>query len=166
MITYRQACAYDAEALLEYLKKVGAQTDNLTFGKDGLPIDAEREAKILENLQKSTHSRMILALDGERIVGDACIEGTGNPRFRHRATLAISVEKAYWGQGIGTSLISRLISFAKDAGIEIISLDVRADNYNAIRLYEKFGFKRYGVFEKYFKIGSQYADAVYMNLYL
>ena len=104
--------------------------------------------------------------DGETIVGNGCIDGNGNPRFRHRRNLAISVRKAYWGNGIGSGLMERLIAFARGTGAEVISLEVRSDNDRAKALYRKFGFTSFGVFRKFFKLGEAYFDADYMNLYL
>jgi RimJ/RimL family protein N-acetyltransferase len=45
-------------------------------------------------------------------------------------------------------------------------LEVRSDNQKAIHLYEKMGFKKWGTYERFFKIEKQYCDAEYMNLYL
>ena len=36
--TITRVTADDAEALLEHLKTVGGETDNLTFGAEGLPV--------------------------------------------------------------------------------------------------------------------------------
>lgn len=165
-ITYRAASPSDAAQLLTYMKAVGSESDNLSFGADGIPFSVEQEEHFLENLSKSTHSTLLLAFDGKTIVGNGCIDGNGNPRFRHRRNLAISVRKPYWGNGIGSELMRRLIAFAKDSGAEVISLEVRSDNERAKALYRKFGFTRYGVYEKFFKLGDAYFDADYMNLSL
>lgn len=165
-IIYRQAQPSDAAQLLSYMKAIGGESDNLTFGADGIPFSVEQEAQFLEKLCNSSHSTILLALDGETIVGNGCIDGNGNPRFRHRRNLAISVRKAYWGNGIGSGLMERLIAFARGTGAEVISLEVRSDNDRAKALYRKFGFTSFGVFRKFFKLGEAYFDADYMNLYL
>lgn len=165
-VIYREAVPADAGRLLAYLRTVGSESDNLTFGASGLPLSVEQEAGILENLQKSSHSTMLLALDGDEIVGNACLQGNGNPRFCHRMALAISVRKSHWGQGVGSSFMKHLIAFAKENGATVISLEVRSDNERAKSLYRKFGFVSFGTYEKFFKIGEEYFDADYMNLYL
>lgn len=165
-ITYRAARPSDAAQLLAFLKAVGAESDNLSFGADGVPFCAEQEAQFLESLSKDSRSVMLLALDGETIVANGCIEGYKNLRFRHRCNLALSVRKPYWGNGIGSELMRRLIAFARESGAEVISLEVRSDNERAKALYRKFGFIRYGVYEKFFKLGDAYFSADYMNLYL
>lgn len=165
-ICYREAAPGDAAALLEYLKIIGGESDNLTFGAAGIPIPVEREEMILAGLQSNPNSMLLLALDGDEIVGNATIEGYGNPRFRHRCNLAISVRKSHWGQGIGSGLMERLIAFARGIDAEVISLEVRSDNQRAMALYRKFGFEKFGTYRKFFKIDGEYFDADYMNLYL
>ncbi len=165
-ITYRTAGPADAEKLLAYLKTVGSETDNLTFGKEGLPVTVEQEEALLERRAQSPNSRFFLALDGDKIVGNACVDGNNNPRLRHRSNLAITVLRAYWGRGIGSNLMERMIAFAKESGAELLSLEVRSDNERAKTLYRKFGFRSFGTFPKYFKIGEQYYDVDCMTLEL
>ena len=54
-------------------------------------------------------------------------------------SLAMSVLKAYRGMGIGTSLLTQMLSTEKAAGYAKISLSVQKDNY-AVKLYRKAGF--------------------------
>ena len=135
-ITYRKATAEDAAALLDFLKIVGSESDNLSFGAEGVPITAQQEAAYLQSLQTNPNAAMILALDGEEIVGNASIDGSSRPRFCHRKTIAITIRKNHWGRGIGTCLMERLIAFAKESGTEVITLEVRSDNLRAKALYE------------------------------
>lgn len=165
-ILYREATPADAARLLDYLNTVGSESDNLSFGASGIPLPVEREEDILANLQKSERSTMLLALDGDTIVGNGSIEGSSRPRFSHRRSLAITVRKDHWGQGIGTALMERLIAFCRETGAELISLEVRSDNERAKSLYRKFGFQCFGTFEKYFKINDEYFGADYMTLEL
>ena len=82
----------------------------------------------------------------------------------HRAELGLSVKKAYWNQGVGSALMRRLIQYAEENGIELLSLEVRSDNIRAVRLYESFGFQRIGTSPAYFKIDGRYADFELMYL--
>ncbi len=165
-IRYREAAPSDAVQLLEYLKQVGGETDNLTFGAQGIPFSAEQEAALLERIAASPHSRFFLALDGDRIVGNACVDGSANARMRHRRNLAITVLKDYWGRGIGSGLMERMIGFARQSGAELVSLEVRSDNERAKSLYRKFGFVSFGTFPKFFKIDGEYFDVDCMTLEL
>ena len=42
-----RAQAEDAAVLLDYLKIVGGETDNLSFGAEGVPLDVEAEKAYL-----------------------------------------------------------------------------------------------------------------------
>jgi len=48
------------------------------------------------------------------------------------------------GIGVGRSLLSALIASARKCQIEVLTLDVRADNEAAIALYGMAGFEVYG----------------------
>ena len=63
--------------------------------------------------------------------------------------------------GIGTKLLDRLISEAKAQGAKVINLEVNENNTNAIKLYEKFNFKRIGLRKKYY---NNTDDAILMSL--
>lgn len=165
-IVYRKAAPEDAAKLLDYLKAVGGESDNLTFGANGIPFTVEQEERLLASKHQSLHSAILLGLDGEEIVANGCIDGSSNPRFAHRCSLAITVRKAYWGKGVGSGMMAELIRFARMAGAELISLEVRADNERAKALYHKFGFTTYGTFPHYFKLDGEYCDVDCMTLSL
>ena len=56
----------------------------------------------------------------------------------------VAVRENYRKRGIGTGLIETLLSFAKDKELEFVSLEVRASNNAAIKLYKKCGFELIG----------------------
>ena len=165
-ITYRTAVPSDAAQLLEYLKQVGSETDNLTFGAAGIPVTLEQEEAILKRIAENPRSSFFLALDGEKIVGNACVDGSANARMCHRRNLAITVLRDYWGRGIGTRLMEQMLAFARESGGEIASLEVRSDNERAKALYRKFGFVSFGTFPKFFKIDGAYYSVDCMTLEL
>ena len=165
-VVIREVSGADAEKMLHYNNMVGGETDFLSFGADTFNISAEREARFLERFSKSEKDHMLIALVGEEIVANASIEGERAKRYSHRAELSITVLKKYWGHGIGSSLIERLIAFSKKIGYNSIYLDVRADNERAINLYRKFEFEEIGVYKRYFNIDGKMYDAKLMVLYL
>ena len=166
-ITYREAEPSDAGKFLEYCKIVGSETDNLTFGAEGLPLTISQEADFIRKFAGNPGSIMIVAFDEGELIGTGAVSVvSGKPRFAHRREIAISVRKDYWGKGIGTGIMNVLMDFAKKSGAEVIELEVRSDNEAAISLYKKFGFEKIGTNEKFFKINGEFFAADYMNLYL
>lgn len=166
-IIIEKARPEDAGELLRLLKIIGGETDNLTFGSEGLPATLEEEQDYLSSLKDSALSAMYIAKKDGKIVGNAHFSGMTRERVKHRGTIGISVRRSEWGQGIGSRLLRTVIDFARDtAHVEIISLEVKSDNTRAIKLYKKFGFEHIGHFKKFLKIDGEYADFELMNLYL
>ena len=166
-IIYRDAEPSDAGKFLEYCKIVGSETDNLTFGAEGLSLTISQEADFIRKFAGNPGSIMIVAFDEGELIGTGAVSVvSGKPRFAHRREIAISVRKDYWGKGIGTGIMNVLMDFARKSGAEVLELEVRSDNEAAISLYKKFGFEKIGTTEKFFKINGEYFAADYMNLYL
>ena len=153
-IRIEKAAPGDAAILLEYLKQVGGETDNLTFGTEGMPFSVKAEAEFISNMENSGDDIMLLAKNGDKIVGCASLNRLPR-RMKHRGDLAISVAKDYWNKGIGSKLLDNIIVFARENDFQIIDLQVRSDNKSAIHLYEKYGFKKIGEHPAFFKIGDE-----------
>ena len=140
-IIIEKASPTDAALILEYLKQVGGETDNLTFGAEGLPFSVESEAEFISGMEKSCDDIMLVAKDGSKIIGNASL--TRLPRrMKHRGDFAVSVAKEYWNKGVGSQLLHEVINFAKENSFEIIDLQVRSDNLSAIHLCENLDSKK------------------------
>ena len=166
-ITYREAEPSDAGKFLEYCKIVGAESENLTFGEEGIPFSISQEADFIRKYAGNPDSIMLVAFDEGELIGTGAVSVvSGRPRFAHRREIAISVRKDYWGKGVGSGLMNLLLDFCRKNGATTIELEVRSDNERAIALYKKFGFEKIGRNEKFFKINGEFIPADYMNLYL
>ncbi|MCL2031847.1 MAG: GNAT family N-acetyltransferase [Methanomassiliicoccaceae archaeon] len=60
----------------------------------------------------------------------------------------VTVDENYRGQGIGASIVEKIIEISKKTGEPRIELVVLKENIAAIKLYEKFGFKQIGAEQK------------------
>lgn len=155
----------DAAAMIEYLKQIGAETDNLTFGSEGLSITLEAEKMYIKEIEESSSDVMFVAKVDGKIVGDASLNRLPR-RMNHRGDFGIAVVKEYWNQGIGSRLLKKILNFAKYNEFKIIDLQVRSDNLSAIHLYEKYGFKKIGTHPAFFEIDNKYVSFDYMYLEL
>ena len=164
-IGIKKAAPSDAAMILEYLKQVGGETDNLTFGSEGVPFSVEAEAEFISSMENSIDNIMLLAKCDDQIAGCASLSRLPR-RMKHRGDLAISVAKEYWNKGIGSQLLNNIIAFAKENNFEVIDLQVRSDNKRAIHLYEKYGFKKTGEHPAFFKISGENIKFEYMYLLL
>lgn len=153
----------EATEMLDYLKIVGGETDNLSFGAEGVPFDVEAEQAYLHAQCESSDNIQYLAkVDGE-IIGTASLNRKSN-RMSHRGEFGISLKKAWWGCGAASALMEAILAFAKENGFEQLNLEVRSSNTRAIRLYEKYGFRKLCTFPRFFKINGEYIDFDLMNL--
>ena len=79
--------------------------------------------------------------------------------------LSIAVLKTQQSKGIGSLLIKSMRSQCKAMGIYQIFLEVRISNEKAIAFYQKFGFEKHAIRDKYYS-GDYPEDALLMSLKL
>jgi ribosomal-protein-alanine N-acetyltransferase len=79
----------------------------------------------------------------------------------HVTTVAVATEQRR--QGIGWWLMVRLLEEAKEMGMESSTLEVRAGNESAIKLYEKLGYTTVARRKRYYPNDRE--DALVMWLY-
>lgn len=141
----RNGTEEDAAAVLANFRLAHEQTDFLLSYPDEGSMTEEQEAQFLKAKTQSSDEVEILAEVDGQVVGLAGIDRVGiREKVRHRVEFGISIDRAYWGLGIGRALTEACIACAKEAGYAQMELDVVADNRNAIALYESLGFTEYG----------------------
>ena len=103
----------------------------------GLPpaANAARREWLTDLLQVGVN---FLVFQEGKAVGHAALLVEGD--FRSGEYL-IFVGRPFRKRGIATQLTRRAMSMATDLGLKSIWLTVESDNFRAVRLYKKFGFK-------------------------
>ncbi|MDO9573781.1 MAG: ribosomal protein S18-alanine N-acetyltransferase [Candidatus Contubernalis sp.] len=81
-------------------------------------------------------------------------------QYCHITNLAVS--PVFRQKGYGCMILGALLNRADDRGAKRVTLEVRATNDSALRLYEKMGFREAGIKKGYY--GDE--DAVFMNIAL
>jgi ribosomal-protein-alanine N-acetyltransferase len=66
----------------------------------------------------------------------------------------LAIDPAYRQLGLGQAILYALLVSANKRGLEWATLEVRAGNAAAIRLYEKFGFREVGRRKRYYSDGE------------
>lgn len=83
----------------------------------------------------------LVALAGGEVVG-----GAGYTNLCGEANIDnVAVAEKYRNQGVGGSLLGKLMQRAREDQIGAFTLEVRVSNAPAIHLYEKFGFRSEGI---------------------
>ena len=141
----RNATSSDAKNVLENFNKVHAETDFLLSYPYEKGFSIDEEIEFLKNKQFSSSEIQICSIVNNKIIGLAGISSVGlREKIKHRSELGISIEKEFWGLGIGRALTKACIDCAKSAGYKQIELEVVAENFSAIAMYKNFGFEEYG----------------------
>ncbi len=108
-----------------------------------LQIPSLEYGQALERFKDSTifRHRFVAEVDGH-VVGSASLSARQNPRSKHCGGLGMIVHPDYWGLGIGSKLMAKLMDMADNwLNLTRVGLEVTTDNPAAIHLYEKFGFE-------------------------
>ena len=53
MVTIREAKASDAKAIIEFCQQIGSETDNLSYGSEGIGLSVADEESILAEVQNA-----------------------------------------------------------------------------------------------------------------
>ena len=164
-IVIRRAVADDAPALLAYLRRVGAESDFLSFGAEGPPISEADERVFLAGTATSVTAIMLVAIRDGEIVGSLGYKAGDRARTRHVGEFGISVARSAQGIGLGRRLMEAFLAWARAGGIvRKINLRVRPDNAPAIALYESLGFALEGRFRRDLLIDGVFHDSLAMGL--
>ncbi|NOZ30042.1 MAG: ribosomal protein S18-alanine N-acetyltransferase [Chloroflexi bacterium] len=73
----------------------------------------------------------------------------------------IAVHPDYRGRGLGEWLLLHLLDLAKKVGADVATLEVRAGNETAQRLYQRTGFRQVGIRPRYYRDSGE--DALIMT---
>ena len=92
-------------------------------------------------------------LDQERVVGTIALKKLDDNIVELKA---MYLDKDYRGQGLGRRLINAVIDEAKTRGFKSVVLDSMSKYKDALRLYEKCGFKN----------TERYNDNVYADVFM
>ena len=153
----------EAEEILNVHNQILSETEYCLSAPEDPQHTLDEEKAFVEKHEKDENYFLCAYVDG-KVIGMSNLHFDRHFRARHRAGIGISVLKKYWNYGIGSALFEVMIDLAKKhEGTEIITLEYVAGNDRGRGLYQKFGFKPYGVAPKMlkFKDGS-YGDEVLM----
>ena len=101
---------------------------------------------ILKDELNSENSKFVCAKLENTVIGFAGIKII----LDEADIMNIAVMKNYRRQGVATLLLNHIFNICKEKNIETLNLEVNEENFSAISLYQKFGFKECGRRKKYY----------------
>lgn len=126
------------EPLQEFIDKLGAEEESFRYYK----------SRSLDVLQQHRYT-CLATYEGKSI-------GYGHLDLEEGVTwLGIVVVREYQGKGVAKQIMTALLNKAEKLGLSYIQLSVDITNDKAIKLYERFGFKKisrrngYIIFKKF-----------------
>lgn len=163
-ITIKSATAEHAKMLAEHRYITSCETHFMARYPEECKFNIETMKDYLQSAEESENDFLVTAFADGVIIGDAGVSQIRNHlKFRHRAYMGISIQKAYCNKGLGNIMVKIAVEQAKRNGFEQLELGVFSDNPNAICLYEKSGFKKVGIMPRAFKLkDGTYRDEIQM----
>lgn len=130
--------------------------------------EAEREwiqASIEQMKKKQSYVFVIERISDDAYIGNIALHDIN--WLSRTCILGVAIhDPINWGKGFGTEALNLIIDFGwNHLNLRRIELTVHDFNERAKHVYEKIGFKEFGVAHRKFFINGRYADTVYMELF-
>jgi ribosomal protein S18 acetylase RimI-like enzyme len=107
------------------------------------------------------------AFEGGKLCGYVGLEREARAKNRHKATLVgMYVVPEAAGSGVGRALVAALLADARADGLESIVLTVTEGNEKAVKLYERCGFRSFGIEPHAIKVSGRVYAKNHMVLLL
>ena len=137
----------DAEELLAFVVQALGETEFLlSYPEEFSGFTLEKERAFIRSNNSNPNGLMIACFVGGRLAGDCQLSFRSGLKTRHRASVAVTILKEFWGLGIGTRMFEEMIRLAQERqGVRQIELEFTEGNRRARALYEKMGFRITGV---------------------
>ncbi|MDU6696626.1 MAG: GNAT family N-acetyltransferase [Clostridium perfringens] len=139
------------------IRKMTGVMENILSNKD------EEEELIKEKIiNRDKNQYWYVAEENGKVIGLGILMNHGNLRKKHVGVITLMVNSDYQNKGIGSLLMDKLINLSESLNIIRLELCVFRDNYKAINLYKKFGFKEEGIKVKSALKNGEYIDEIMM----
>ncbi|MDK0723871.1 N-acetyltransferase family protein [Clostridium perfringens] len=123
----------------------------------------EEEELIKEKIINSGKNQYwYVAEENGKVIGLGILMNHGNLRKKHVGVITLMVNSDNQNKGVGSLLMDKLINLSESLNIIRLELCVFRDNYKAINLYKKFGFKEEGIKVKSALKNGEYIDEIMM----
>ena len=156
----RPATVDDLDACVELFAQV--VEEGRWLGAEA-PLDLAARREFLAGAIDSDRAALIVAADGDRIVGYLGLQVAGYGV----AEFGMCVAAAYRRQGVGSALVGAAIDTSRRLGAHKIACQVWPHNAGARRLYRRLGFVEEGRLRRHYRRrNGELWDAVVMGLVL
>lgn len=139
------------------IRKMPGVMENILSNKD-----EEEELIKKKIINRGKNQYWYVVEEDGKVIGLGILMNHGNLRKKHVGVITLMVNSDYQNKGVGSLLMDKLINLSESLNIIRLELCVFRDNYKAINLYKKFGFKEEGIKVKSALKNGEYIDEVMM----
>lgn len=164
-LVIRPAEPGDASQLIALASDVGREPGEWLLTTDEWRSVAN-ERRYLRAVRHHADAAVLVAVEGERIVGRLSLARDPHPASAHVADLGLMVAASHRRRGIGRALLDAAARWARVSAVRKLELHVFPWNKPAIRLYEQFGFEREGLRRAHYLRDGAPVDALLMAYHL
>ena len=101
----------------------------------------------------------------DRLVGIAGMVVEPRVKTRHKGFIyTVYVDQAFRGLGLAAALMEAAITAAREAGLRFVTLTVAVGNDGARRIYERMGFRTFGIEPRGLLVDGEFVDEEMMVL--
>lgn len=127
-------------------KDINASDNLLIQSLESTFCEKFKQYKIKNDFEQNIFSKYFIYMEKSNIIGFI----NYYDMYERFELSYIEVKEEYRNQKIGSKLIEHLIEIAKSKNIDNITLEVNINNIYAIKLYEKYGFKKVAIRKGYY----------------
>lgn len=162
MIKVRHIKPDDAEKYMKLYSKVDEETMFRLYEPNERKVSLAEQINEIQQMINNDNSTIIVAEEGDELVGYLGAFGRSQNRVKHIVTIGIAILQSHVGKGIGTMLFNELEVWAKKHNKHRLELTVMENNPNAYALYRKVGFEVEGVKKDSLLVNGEYINDIYM----
>lgn len=109
------------------------------------------------------HSRIAIMKEDVMLGWGALTKVSDRCVYEGVAEISVYIHKDFWGQGVGTMIMQKLISESETNGIWSLMSGVFPENKNSIQLHLKEGFRIIGTRERIAQLDGIWRDTVLLQ---
>ena len=165
VVWIRQAEINDAEQLLSCIKEYITQSDYIPKFAEEITLTIEQEKEWIHSFLEHKNCLLLVAEYENQIIGNIDLTGSRRIIMEHTAVIGMGMLPDWRNCGLGTSFLKATIEWARQNPLlEIIWLQVYAENKPGLHLYRKLGFEENGTIKDFFKQNNRYFNIVTMSI--
>jgi RimJ/RimL family protein N-acetyltransferase len=130
--------------------------------------DLSEARALLDRIRDSVHTKALfewgiaLGMEG-RVIGTCTLFRLDEQN--RRAELGYALAREHWGQGLMSEALTALLEYAFSAlDLHRIEADVDPRNEPSVRILERLGFQREGLFRERWLVGGETQDSLMLGL--